>query len=85
MFTMIVYSKNKLHEIDYFLIILRQNYIIFLNKNDLLLFLLYYFFVFENKNIQGENMDRHFFSTSSDFLNEQLQNDIFSYIKENEL
>lgn len=30
-------------------------------------------------------MDRHFFSTSSDFLNEQLQNDIFSYIKENEL
>lgn len=43
MFTMIVYSKNKLHEIDYFLIILRQNYIIFLNKNDLLLFSLYYF------------------------------------------
>lgn len=30
-------------------------------------------------------MDRHFFSTSSDFLNEQLRNDIFSYIKENEL
>jgi len=30
-------------------------------------------------------MDRHFFSTSSDFLNEQLQNDIFSYIKETEL
>lgn len=47
--------------------------------------ILHCFFVFENKNIQGENMDRHFFSTSSDFLNEQLQNDIFSYIKENEL
>ena len=30
-------------------------------------------------------MDSHFFSTSSDFLNEQLRNDIFSYIKENEL
>lgn len=30
-------------------------------------------------------MDRHFFSTSSDFLNEQLRNDIFSYIKGNEL
>ena len=30
-------------------------------------------------------MDRHFFSTSSEFLNEQLRNDIFSYIKENEL
>lgn len=47
--------------------------------------ILHCFFVFENKNIQGENMDRHFFSTSSDFLNEQLRNDIFSYIKENEL
>lgn len=47
--------------------------------------ILHCFCVFENKNIQGENMDRHFFSTSSDFLNEQLQNDIFSYIKENEL
>lgn len=30
-------------------------------------------------------MGHHFFSTSSDFLNEQLRNDIFSYIKENEL
>lgn len=30
-------------------------------------------------------MDRHFFSTSSEFLIDQLRNDIFSYIKENKL